>query len=740
MRPLTPVLLLALSVSAVACGSGRGNYGTPVHHAERATQAGSEVSDEAFAGAVHDLLSSPPQSKERQLRLQGVVSRQMSRAVARFKSKDGHRALASFTGAMFLVRAGELTTDVLGRDGYAALRSASADYAKSGDEGHARATYEMLFRVAPDREKADIKGHLDAIASWVRDTGGDSPIQIAGALEAAAVARHVLEPSTEARDDAAAKMVDFIEKSLALRASRRTRGTPISREEGIEAVRALETGTTVLAAIYVRNADLDGALKALSRDSLREVLRPELVKALEAAAEAPNAEKWFDVARMLRPPPRSAMDGGMDDEQDFGRDMDLLRAAAFTAASEAYRLDPTLSEPAAFIAAMLVELGMGEAAPTVLTDAVKTRKDPRLVGFALGMTMSAMERALAAEEPAGVERTFRAAAPLLSIADGVKDASPSPAKVYGLMSEIELREGRLDDARKLATAAEQREKSGAIQLLLARLDWHDKNDRGAVARLDTALAADDVQRDPALRAEVLLLRSDVLREAGDVSGARKPLTDALRDLAKARSVVEPNERAHVERLIAQVLERFGADASAQKALERAIEAAPRNKRQAAATIGEMVAHAFVKGDLKAAREGLARGLAADLEDEDLVYDALWVRLLERQMKVPSAGADRILAQVSNTSRWSGKIAAFGAGTLTPADLARAAETPTQKTEALFYAAMDRRVSGDLKGSNEMLQQVVASPGIELMEVRLARDLLSGPRASIGGPVPEVGLP
>jgi hypothetical protein len=39
-----------------------------------------------------------------------------------------------------------------------------------------------------------------------------------------------------------------------------------------------------------------------------------------------------------------------------------------------------------------------------------------------------------------------------------------------------------------------------------------------------------------------------------------------------------------------------------------------------------------------------------------------------------------------------------------------------------------------------LKQVVTSPGLDLMEVALARELLSGARAQIGGPVPEVGLP
>ena len=47
-----------------------------------------------------------------------------------------------------------------------------------------------------------------------------------------------------------------------------------------------------------------------------------------------------------------------------------------------------------------------------------------------------------------------------------------PSRVYG-MGEIEIREGRLDEARKLLTASVEREKAGSVLLSLARLDWHD---------------------------------------------------------------------------------------------------------------------------------------------------------------------------------------------------------------------------------------------------------------------------
>ncbi len=736
-------ILVALSVAAAACGGSRGRYGQPVHHAERATRADVAVSDDQFPSAMRDLLASEPASRERQLRLAGIVARQMTRASNRFRAKNREHAVTSFAGAMFLVRAGELTDEMLGPNGYEVLRAASEEFAKKGDEGRARASYEMLLRVAPANEKADIKAHLDAIAAWTRDTGGGGLMQTAGALEAAAVTRVLLEPSVDARDDAVAKTLDFIEKAIQVKTARRTRGMQISREEGLEAVRALETGTTVLVALYLRSGDAHGALAALDKANLRDpqMTRPELMGALKSVVERPDADRWLELARHLRPAVQGGPKGRAD-EEDFGRDSDLLRVASFVAACEAFRLDSTAPDAAGLVAAMLVELGMGEAAPAILTDAVRAQKDPRIVGLGLALTMQAMGRAFDAEESDTARRAFRAAEPLLLAADTMRGrVQPGPGRIYALLGEIEIRDGRLEEAKKALEESTERERSGGVLMNLARLDWHAGRMKEAVERLRMALGADDVVKDPALRGEVLLVTSDIAREQGDIGNARKPLADALKDLAKARSTSEADDRARVERLISRVLDRFGAAKSAEKALDRALEAAPRDKRQAAATISQIVGRAFVRGDLTAARDGLGRGLAAELGRDDIVYPALWVRLLERQQRANNdPTAERILQGAVDDARWLGRVASFGAGKIKATDLVADAQTPTQKAEATFYAAMDRKISGDSKGADEGLRQVVSSPGLDLVEFSLAREILGGTRAQIGGPVPEVGLP
>src|SRR5205807_589052 len=58
-------------------------------------------------------------------------------------------------------------------------------------------------------------------------------------------------------------------------------------------------------------------------------------------------------------------------------------------------------------------------------------------------------------------------------------------------------------------------------------------------------------------------------------------------------------------------------------------------------------------------------------------------------------------------RWIGKLAQVGLGKLKADDLATLAKTPSQKTEAIFYIAMDRRAAGDPK-IDDQLKQVIAS--------------------------------
>jgi tetratricopeptide (TPR) repeat protein len=242
------------------------------------------------------------------------------------------------------------------------------------------------------------------------------------------------------------------------------------------------------------------------------------------------------------------------------------------------------------------------------------------------------------------------------------------------MGEIELREGRIDDARTLLRQSADEEKLGSVLLSLALIEWRDGQSPAALGHLKDALSAHDAAKDAALRGEILLTISDVTRDQGDAAAARTPLTEALKDLVQSRNVQDADSRARVERMLARVLDRFGAAQPAQRALERAYAAAPGDKRQITQTIELVIGRAFVRADVGAARDGLQRALAADLDTDDLVYFALWVRLLERQLRVPTDGSpDRVFGSRGGDDKpaaaekgadkggWVSTLARFGEG-------------------------------------------------------------------------------
>src|ERR1700722_1774265 len=98
MRPrnlLQSMAALALVVPwLVGCGA-RAGVRSPAQHAERVAPATSEVGDDAFAAAVHDLLVSDPGTPERAMRLGAVEGRQMARADVRFRAPAPHPRIAA---------------------------------------------------------------------------------------------------------------------------------------------------------------------------------------------------------------------------------------------------------------------------------------------------------------------------------------------------------------------------------------------------------------------------------------------------------------------------------------------------------------------------------------------------------------------------------------------------------------------------------------------------------------------
>lgn len=670
----------------------------------------------------------------------------MLRAADAFRKHATDRGLGAVRGGLYLARAGQ-SDGLLTQNARGALVPAVKELSQRGDEGSATALYDLWRTIATPAERKEIDSHLDALHAWMRGTAQNlSNTEKAGALENAAVARAMLEPSDEARVEADKRIREWVDQAIeyAKTASARPRSQQQMGpdEERYEAARAFQTSASVLAALHLRSGDVAGALGALEDAKSREISYDRrLMVALEEVDESAQPKHWIDLLQALRPRnPRDQDDDGISDVES----PELLRAAAFGVAREAYRADPSTPASAASLAAVLQSYGMADASPAILVDATRAHPDVEMVSEALALSMHAVATEVEAGDTEGARRAYRAAAPILAIADG-KDLAgkvqPSPARMRAMMGEVELHDGRVADGRKLFEAAAKMEKLGGVFAALARIDRAAGNAKAATAHLQDALAAPDTARDPALRGEILLAQSDLAREAGDTSTARNDLIDALKGLAEARAHADAEARARIERTLARVLDRLGATKQAHQALDRALEIAPRDKDEVAATLGISVAQALVHNDLVGAQDGLRHALAADLSDEDLVYLALWTRAVERQMKTPTDGdADKVFASIRDDGLWTGKLAAFGAGKIKANDLIASAKTLSQKTEALFYAGLDRRSAGDNAGATALFKQSMAAGGVDLVEIGLARDILAGPTTQLPGTIPDVGLP
>ncbi len=730
----TLVLTLTCALAAPGCVPGAESRGASHPELTSGSRVEATLADEAFAGAVRDLLVAPPASPERARLLGQVEARQMARAVSRFHSHEAGRGLMAVIGGLYLLRAGELTGDTLGSAGGSALRSAVRELAVRGDEGRARALYDILVRLAPDAPaRAEAQAHLDAISAWSNDALRAGPSTVAaGTLESASVARSLLEPSQEARSDAQRATLAWISTAVELQEKFREKRVRPSREEVGEAVRALHAGNDVLAQIFLRDGDAAGAIRALGKSPLSrsspEVVRTDLANALEGLGAKPSVAQWLVVLHALSPPREREAE-----EEDGMEDRELVRAAMFGVLLEAYRIDPSEPEPATLLAGALQDLGLAEASPAIVVASARAHADARTVGNALNVVVRAMSLELSASDYDAVRRTYAAAGPLLELASApalARELRPNAAKVRAMMGDIELEQGAVDAARALLRASAAEERSGYVLLSLARIDRHDGKLKQALDDLHQAHDAADTARDAALAGEILLTSSDIARDLGDAAGVRPPLVDALKVLVRARSDAPVAQRAHVEQVLARVLDRFGARDKAQQALERAFEATPHDKRQIAATLGQVVARALVRRDLPAARDGLNRAIAAELPDEELVYYALWVRLLERQLrraddKGQASPATRVFAGIPDDGHWVGKLAAFGSGKIPASLLASLAKTRAEKTEATFYQVMDARQqpAGQAEALTSGLRAVLREDGVELMEAAIAREML-----------------
>ncbi len=722
MRRIALLFAVALtSFAATGCGAGA-RQGNGANSADNSPIDPAKIGDAEFAPATYQLLLSDEKSAGRTNLLAGVVRRQLTRAGARFRTGQRDAGLGALMGALYLMRVGELRPEMLEGAG-PALRPGAAEVARVGNEGRAFALYGMLRGILPPgAERTDVEAHLAALSRWTAATGnGGGPMQSAGARERAAVNRALLEPSDKAIAAARDATIVWIKRALDFNAQESPLQSGFDRDEAIEAYRAVRAGGLTVAALYLRFGDPKGALDTFDKADLLKVVPPALTERLERCADDDDPQAWADLYQLFSSAEQA-------ERPETSLDVDLGNAAAWGAALELFRSEPQSLRGAGALANELVRYGMAEVAPLVLAPALGQNPSAQDLSWSLALVLRAVLGEDDIGDHASARRTFASAAPILKLAEQqrlVGKVRPTPARLHYVMGALETRNGDLARARPHIEAAAKAEPSMDAFSMLSAIDRQRGDQKSALASLDRMAAIARKAGDYTSEAEALALQYEIHRDAGSADSAKRSLDAALDRALKAREFARTgNEQAQAERVLARVLEHFGAQQGAKRATERAFEASRTDSRQLTATVLDASRRALTQGDLQTARQAVRQGIDAGLPDADLVYIALWLRLVEKKAGVAGDGtAEEAFSNIDEDSGWPARLALWGRGKIDDDALIKSAHTRPQQTEAKFYTAMSRRMKDEAEALRQ-LKEVAKSEAIELVEVTIARDLVS----------------
>lgn len=734
-------LVLALSLMTTSCAGPSTASGPRPAVPSEATKAAVEVSDAQFAASLHRLLRDGTPTPERTALLAGVVKRQLAHAEHRFAAGNDAAGTDSVLGALALLRTGEGRREMLDAFGDRALASALVRVSQRGDEGRTFGLLRLRATALPAGTPArvDVDQHLAALTQWMSETRTGGPMRQLGAAERAAVGRALVEPSEEALAAATDLIGSFVDRAIQYNSAFQRTGRRPEREEAIEAARALQSGGTTMAALYLRQGDAKRALEAIDRTGARRVLLPALYERIRLAATDDGARDWQMLARVFEQSAASAENESDAPETDV--DPTVMAAALWGASLESYRRAPSDVETGLRLARSLARLGLSDAAPLVVADGLGSQPDPAALSAAMDVVVTALGNGAEADEIGAARRTFAASAAILAAADR-PDArghvEPSAARARLVMASFELREGNLASARPLLAAAITAEPTVTGYTLLALVERQAGDGPAALAHVASALSAPDAASAPLDIAEAHALGFELRREAGAGATAKSDLDAALvAALAARQQPGDAASHARAERLLGRVLDDYGDRKGAARALDRAITAAGEDRPALGAAMLNAVARALVQKDLPAARAAVRRGIDGGGPEDDLIYAGLWLQLLEREQHQPDDGTvERALRSTSRTS-WTSKLAAWATDKLSDAELERAAVSAAQRVELEFYLAMSKKIAGD-PAADERLRAIARSPIIDLLEVQIARELFT-PRVRIEVP-PGVALP
>lgn len=688
-----------------------------------------EVDDAGFGVAVHRLLREGKPTAPRAALLAGVIRRQMSRASRHFANHDAARGTAAVVGGLYLLRTGESRPDMFGPDGDAALAGAIRAFSARGDEGRSLALMLMRAELLPGSspKRRELDRHLAALRRWMIETRTGGDMERLSDDMTAAINRSLVEPSDEALTEAARAVSAWIERAVQYNLEFHQTGKPPPPAEAQEAFRALQTGGATMLAIFLRHGRAQAAFDHIESTAARRVIPPPLFQLIEATADDDTASDWQALAQVL------ARDS-YESEQLLRLDPELRDAAMWGAALEAYRRDPTSLAVAHILADQLERLAMPEPAPLVLTDALGQSPTPVALSGALAAVGDLLQREADAPSVTAARGIFASSGAILAIADRDEHRGrlePSAAQIRDWMARLEVRAGHIERARPLMEASLEAEPSVWGYTRLATLERQ-------AGKLDTALAhARKALAQPAAKllvpgsshrldaVDAHLLIFEIHRQLGQRPQAVEALRQALSITLELRQQrTAPHGQVRAELLLARILDGYGEPRHASSAAHRALEIAMRHRPLLGAAMLGAIGRALVVADLPSARAALQRGIDADVDQDDLVYGALWLKLLEQQLGERSDGkVERVLSRHFEPKSWIRTLARWGRGRIGDQALRAAAHNHAEQVEAEFYVAMQQRTTAH-EAVRQQLKKIAEDPLIDLMEVQLARDLLA----------------
>lgn len=712
--------VIVLASLATACGAGVSVQPSNLAQLDNAQVSRVVVKSDDYAPLVKRLLLDGEPSVPRLNLLAGAVRHQLLRAGRYFKAGHEEAGLEAVSGALRLVRAGELRPEMF-EGATEALLAAARVVARLGDEGRTEAYYHLVADVVDGAQKREVETHLSALSEWRRATRVPGSMLATAAAQQAATERTLVERTPATLEAARRAIFNWVERAFE---EWRQEGAPTSQfehDERVEANRAQVMGSVTLAALYLRDGDAGGAAAAMETEPIAMISNAKLVSLLrDAAAGAPEA--WAELFGLFE---------GVASSQSETITRELASAAAWGAAVALVRAEPTTMRSVVPVSTLLVRQGMADVAPLILRNALSPSSEPRHVSWALRLVLQSLIGAERNQDLELARRVYANSAPVLELAASepfLGKVRPAASELSFLMGAMESRAGELERARvHLSLAVKANPTADAFRLLSA-IDRQRGHTKSALDSTRSIIALAQSEGDLNAEAEAQLTAFHLYREMKDAKSAQAALAAALSQALVARTRARTGAQVSMaERILADVLSLYGDFSGAERATTRAYDAASNDLRQLTATLLDAARRSLINSDLASGRLALRRALDVVIDDTDLIYAVLWVKTLHEHLGAASDGSvEEALLRIERDGSWSSILRDWARGALSSQQMSSRASSDVQRVEAEFYSAIGAYLEAPQSAARERIERVAKSSAIELIEVRIARELLAVP--------------